>query len=310
MIAAVPRWRLIVATAGVVALAGWLVWRCRRDDARVERAGSAVRAIVASRPWRDPALLRRGSIAGTVSDQAGRPVAGAHVCASGSSRELGTEPFRTPTCVTTDARGAYTLTGLLPARYAVGASARGFLPALDAREGGIVLAEAERVAAVALVLRTGGVELTGVVADVTAGPIAHARVTAAASSSLGESAAVTVEADDQGRFALWVAPGAQNLTAAADGYADANAAAQAPGNATLRLTPEATIEGVVVDAATGAPVEGARVGIAPSDWPGDTEQIVVSDARGVFRFARLLFDRFEIVAAIHVDAELHACNVQ
>jgi protocatechuate 3,4-dioxygenase beta subunit len=290
------RFRLTIAAIGVLAIAGLIVWRCRGGDAPVDRAASDPRSAIASRPRSNPATLKRGSIAGTVTDDAKRPVAGARVCARGWSRELGTEPFREPTCGTADSRGAYNIDGLLPARYAVTASARPYRPALYTRDAGILLAEGARVTGISIVLHGGGVELTGVVADVTAGPIARARVTATTTSSLVESAAVTVEADDQGRFVLWVAPGAQHLTATANGYADAHASADAPGNAEIRMTPEAALEGTVVDAATGAPIEGARVGITTYDWRDDADQVVASDAHGVFRFDRLLFDRFTIVA--------------
>ena len=290
------RFKLTIAMIGVLAIAGLIVLRGRGGDAPIDRRASDPRSAIASRPRPDPATLKRGSIAGTVTDDAMRPVAGARVCARGWLRELGTEPFREPTCGTADTRGAYNIDGLLPARYAVTASARPFRPALYTRDAGILLAEGARVAGISIVLHGGGVELTGVVSDVTAGPIARARVTAMTASSVVDAAAVTVEADDQGRFALWVAPGMQHLTAAADGYADGYASADAPGNADILMTPEATLEGTIVDAATGAPIEGARVGITTIDWRDDAEQVVASGARGVFRFDRLLFDRFTIVA--------------
>ncbi|HEY5943834.1 MAG TPA: carboxypeptidase-like regulatory domain-containing protein, partial [Kofleriaceae bacterium] len=277
-----------------MAIAGLVVWRCRAGDAPAQRAGSANSRAGASRLRTDLATVKRGSIAGTVTDDSKRPVAGARVCARGWSTELGTDPFREPMCATTDARGLYTIERLLPAHYAVTASARAYLPALYARDGGIALGEGARVTDISIVLHGGGVELTGVVADVTGGPIARAQVTAMTGSSVVDSAAIPVEAHDQGRFAMWVSPGAQYLSAAADGYADGHASANAPGNAEILMTPAATLEGTVVDAATGAPIAGARVGIASNEWTED--DVVASDARGGFRFDRLRFGRFTIVA--------------
>jgi protocatechuate 3,4-dioxygenase beta subunit len=288
------RSRLTIVVIFVVAVAGVIVWRCRGGGAPGEHHTSDGRSTIAPPPR--PLPFKRGSIAGTISDDANRPIPGARVCARGWSTKLGTEPFREPTCTTADTRGGYTIDGLLPARYAVTAFAPRYLPAVEARDGGIELAEGARVTDISLVLRGGGVELTGMVADVTAGPIARARVTAATSSSGFDSPAVTTLADDQGRFSLWVAPGAQYLTATADGYANGGTSAQAPGTAEIRLTPEATLEGEVVDAATGAPIEGARVGVTTVDFRDDPDRIVVSDARGAFRFDRLRFDRFTITA--------------
>ena len=286
---------LTIAILVSLAITGAIVWRCR--DATVDpRAAKDARS--ANPPWSPPDLAarKRGSIAGTVTDDANRPVAGALVCARGWSSELGTEPFREPACAIADSRGAYTIERLLPARYAVTASARPYRPALYTRDRGILLADGARVTGIAIVLRGAGVELTGVIADVNGGPIARARVTAMAGREVRESAAVTIESDDQGRFALWVAPGRQQVTAEADGYVAGHEVTDAPGKVEILMVPGASIEGTVVDAATDAPIAGARVDISAADEYDRAEQVVTSDARGAFRFDRLRFDRFTIRA--------------
>jgi len=142
-----------------------------------------------------------------------------------------------------------------------------------------------------IVLRAGGVELSGVVADLTGGTIAHAHV-----SVISGTAAVTAETNGQGRFAMWVAPGWQPLRAVADGYAEGHAGADAPGTIEILMTPESTVAGKVVDAATGQPIEGARVemGLELDDELDDLSTI--SSAQGEFRFTRLMPGRVVVVA--------------
>src|SRR5690606_18320238 len=77
----------------------------------------------------DPRTQPRGSIAGTVRDEASAPIAGARVCAELSSHELPAELTRDPICVTTDARGAYTLRDRLAGTYTVFGGARTYVPA-------------------------------------------------------------------------------------------------------------------------------------------------------------------------------------
>src|SRR5262245_21809704 len=103
---------LIAATAAVAYLV------MRDDDQAASEPSPATRATPAhtSAPGRarvDPAKLSRGSLAGTVRDDAGAPLAGARVCADGSSQELDDELFRDPPCVDADAAGRFAIDGLL-----------------------------------------------------------------------------------------------------------------------------------------------------------------------------------------------------
>jgi protocatechuate 3,4-dioxygenase beta subunit len=297
----------------VLAIAGTLlVWRYLDSRASptatalggsADIAGRGAGASVAGKPRPDPSTLARGSIAGTVTDEGKLPIPNAQVCAEGYARDLSPELLREPTCTTTDASGGYTLENLLPARYSVSASARTYRPALhhprgDRRETELPLAAAERKVGIDIALRPGGVEISGVVADLTGGPIARARVSTRASWFRARDGGASAETDDQGRFSIWVKPGETWVSAAADGYADNSASVHAPGKLEILLTPESSLSGTVTDAVTGQPVEGARVTVATaSEWGwDDSDNVVFSDADGTFRATRLTPGRYVAIA--------------
>lgn len=293
-----------------LALLAVVLWRWHGDHRRAPKSASAAstsasdgtaRVATAGRAHPDPKTLARGTLAGTVTDEAGAPIAQAQVCAQGQSHELDGELLRAPTCVTTDAHGAFALTGLYPARYTISASARSFQPAVhhpggDRRKHEVVLAAGERKQGIDVTLAAGGVEVTGTVADLTGGPIANARVSASGDAWRAERAAAITESAADGTFSLWVSPGMANLLATADGYADAGDWVRAPGKVELLLTPESSLAGIVVDAASGAPIEGARVRVSDNDWSWRGGGTTFTDAQGAFRIARLTPGRFVAIA--------------
>ncbi len=286
--------RVAAVAISVLAILVVIALRCRGSrsstSADPDRTAHSVRS---SHPRPDPARLVRGSLAGTVTDETKRPVAGAHVCADGRSQDLSAELFRDARCAITDARGAYTIEHLLPANYAVSAWARTFKPAVHEH---VVLLAGDHAPAIDLVLASGGVEITGTVIDVTGGTIAHARVSASAwHDRLATPAIATTEADDHGGFSLWLTPGRGEVSATAEGYTDGHTWVDAPATIEIRMTPEATLAGLVVDAATGEPVDGARVELEEGEWHG-RDQATLSDASGAFRFTRLVPGRFSTVA--------------
>ncbi|MGN6110959.1 MAG: carboxypeptidase regulatory-like domain-containing protein, partial [Kofleriaceae bacterium] len=289
-------WTRRVWLGAVAALAiGLGLWTWRGDPpARSptrERAGQPA-APTAARVRPDPSTLARGSLAGTIRDEAGEPLAGAQVCARGRSNQLDPELLRAPPCTTTDPRGRYRIVNLLPGVYVASAAAPSYRPARHRDE--LALAVDQHRTGIDIALRRGGVEITGVVSDATGGPAGRARIAASLGGWRGEIGAVYGEADDQGRFALWVAPGPIELTATLDGYSDAIARGAAPGTFELRMLPASSLSGVVRDAATGQPVPDARVVIASADGPGD--RLARTGADGAFRIARLEPGRFAIEA--------------
>src|SRR5262245_13125553 len=122
--------RLVVVAALIVVAAIVGVWRMRGGSAvrsggpRAESSGSTAASSLS-----DPRTLARGSISGTVRDEAKAPVARATVCASASSRRQTDALTRAPLCTSTDDQGRYQLGNLLPADYTVGAGAPRFRPA-------------------------------------------------------------------------------------------------------------------------------------------------------------------------------------
>lgn len=291
----------------ILALVMWR-WRSSRSDAADPVASPATAAKVttatttASTRRPDPRTLKRGSIAGTVRDEAKAPIAGATVCADLEADELPTELTRESTCVTTDATGAFAFGNLLAAKYSVDAGAKTYRPATFHPDGNrkkswFPLAAGEAKTGVDIVLRAGGVEVTGVVADISGGPIAHAKVRATGGRwGQGASSPVT-ETDDKGAFSLWMGPGQVQVSATADGYAGATEAGRAPGVFELLLTPESSLSGIVVDARTNAPIAGAKVTVSPAEWRygegGGTER---TDAQGTFRVTRLTPGRYTATA--------------
>jgi hypothetical protein len=277
---------LLVAAALAIA-----VWKLGSGDGGGPTAvGAAPPDAGAPRPPArlarpDPRTQDHASLAGTVTTDGGAPVAGARVCAVGDAIERSLKRLREPRCTITDARGGYALSDLAPLEYQVSAAARPYAPA--ALPLPVVLRPSEQRTGVDLVLRGAGVELTGTVVDVAGGPVARAMVFAAP--------APPVEADDAGRFTLWLRRGGARLRASADGYADGTADTAAPGAAVITLVPDASISGIVIDAATAAPVAGAtveaRVTFAAAAVAGD-----VTDRDGRFRIDGLEASRYIVDA--------------
>ena len=290
-------WIGLVAIAAAV-----LVWRCRGSSDSTGTTGTqpgsaAVKQVPSDRstarsvPRPDPAVIKRATIAGTITrDDTKAPLAGARVCAGGESRDYADELLRDATCVTSADNGTYTIEGLLPAQYSVSASAKTFRPEQFHPDGkrkvkAFPVAAGEHRTDVDLALRSGGVEIKGTVSDLTGGPIAKARV-------VSDDPVVVTETDDKGAFSLWVSKGQHSIEASADGYADNNEYLFAPGKVEILLTPESSLSGTVVDAKSGQPIEGARVTLG--DW--SEADATFSDVQGKFRINRISPGRQTAVA--------------
>ncbi len=244
----------------------------------------------------DPRTLALGSIAGVVHDERGAPVVDARVCVDLESAVLTAELTRDPICVAADAHGTFTIAKLLAARYRVLAMAPRYVPAAYPSDGFLQrfeLAAGEHKVGVAIVLESGGSEVTGSVTDVTGGPIAGARVWGA----VADLRPYIVESDERGRFRLWSRPGHVTVQAVAEGYTEAHEVVEAPGTLDLQLVPESSISGTVVDATTGEPRAGVRVAATADalriNWSNSG---ALTDDAGKFRIDRLQPSRYELEA--------------
>ena len=316
--------------AGVVLLIGvaGVVWWIAAHRGGGRHARSAVAATgsahgsasKAGKAVIDPRTQAPAELRGTVREKGGGPIAGAHVCSTWYAEHVDSAARREPVCATTDARGAYRLTGLVPATHDVSAWAPQHVaaswrpPKLAGRRAPVdpndpdatdddetlELAPGEVRDGIDLELAPGGVEVRGLVADISGGAIAGARVTLH-SGSWWQSGAASTLTDADGRFTLWGEAGEARVAAEAEGYADGDAEAVAPAQAVeILLTPESTLAGIVVDADTRAPVADAAVevgksGESPFDWMGS--EVVHTGADGRFRFDRLEPARYKPTAS-------------
>ena len=298
----------IVAVVVAVAL-----WRCRRDptvDAETQR-GSARDQVtstgapavgVTPKAKIDPRTQARGSISGTIRDTDGKPIANATVCLSLYSDELPPDFWEEAPCKTAGAAGTYEWTELFAASYSVTASARGFRfnyhrPGGPKHKRTFRLGPGERKTNVDVSLRAGGVEITGVVNDISGGPIAKARVHASAGMWGDGGASPPTETADNGTFSLWVPEGDVRVVARADGYASGSKQGRAPGTFEVLLTPEGSLSGTVIDARTEQPIAGVDVEVQRSEWEPTSSWIAPqrTDDKGAFRIDRLAPGRFTAV---------------
>jgi len=223
------------------------------------------------------------SISGTIRDPGGQPIAAAQVCAyAWTSRLPGREAWR-PNCVTSERDGHYRIEGLAPVRQRVTASAAGHVPGMYVRGDGagrvdsVDLRPGIAAQAIDIVLEDGGVELRGVVRDLSGGPVEGAQIV---------TERAFTHSDVDGAFSLWVRPGPQSVVADAEGYAASMEEGNVPGHTfALFLTPEAVLVGKVVRAGSGEPVAGAMVKSGAQAWGSNHSGF--TDAGGNFRMANL-----------------------
>ncbi|WP_175480088.1 carboxypeptidase-like regulatory domain-containing protein [Natrinema salaciae] len=195
-----------------------------------------------------------GTVAGTVTDADGEPVANATVTAGDQE-------------TTTAADGSYELE-LEPGEYALAVSADGYE---DASENVTVEADATATVDVTLDAESTTGTIGGVVTDAAGEPVANATVAA------GDQQTTTSES---GCYALVLEPGEYALAVSADGYENASedvtvdAGTTTTVNVTLELeSTTGTVEGTVTDA-DGEPVANATV------TAGDQE--ATTDANGSY----------------------------
>jgi len=244
------RLAVIVVVLLVAGSAFWW-WRSRRTSDRpatssvTQPAGSGQQSSSSSSAPRAPA-----SVTVTVSDAKG-PLANATVRLAPDDGEV--------ILVKTNPSGVATAK-LAPGDYEISASAVDHEPAALPTEE---LAAGED-ARLALTLVTGGRTLSGVVTDVSGGPITGARIDAAKLGGMARPATAvsTAVTGGDGRYQMTVAEG-QLLVAArsADYSSQSRYVDVGPSGATadFALVPGGVIEGVVLDEKTKQPVPGATV---------------------------------------------------
>ena len=284
------RWVGLVGLVTLAAAAWWLSRGSEDGGAREVAEGEAAVAIAGEGPRTRPlpVIERRDGlqavIAGTVKDPQGRPVAGAQVCALTISERLAGSETRTPRCARSERDGRYRIEKLFGVRHRVSASAPGFVPVWFGRGEGaarrewVDLRPGMEARGIDLTLEAGGVEIFGVVKDLSGGPIEGAAVSGGGIMA-GSGLAVASSGPD-GEFSLWVRRGRVRAWAQADGYASGADDGAAPGHRfELYLTPESVLVGAVVRAGDGSPVAGAEV---RSDGGGGGA-LTFTDAGGRFR---------------------------
>ena len=263
-----------------------------------DRGGSDGRAMP------DPRTQRRASIAGTVTVKDGGPLAGATVCSSWSADGATADDTREPVCTRTDAAGGYQLAELVPGNHRLTAFAPQHIPEgwrdRARRRDGLELQPGEARTGIDFALATGGVEISGVVEDVSGGPIADALVWVRADGGWWSSGGrAMTRSDAQGKFTSWTKAGEVSVWASAEGYSDGNTEAVAPSKLVeVLLTPESVLAGIVVEGGSKAPVEGAIVSVG--DWRMGEDSSGASartDAQGTFRLTRLRPGRYKPTAA-------------
>ena len=141
----------------------------------------------------------------------------------------------------------------------------------------VYLRSSSEMRGVDITLEDGGVELLGIVRDLSGGAVEGAHLVAEHSFA---------RSDSDGRFSMWVRPGPQSVVADADGYASNLVEGVAPGQLfELFLTPEAVLTGQVVRANSGEPISGAMVNAGAQEWGGNHSAL--TDDGGRFRIEGL-----------------------
>jgi protocatechuate 3,4-dioxygenase beta subunit len=299
---ATARTKWIAAAIGlslILLALGWL--RLRGAPPAAPGAPTAATAATAKRA-RAPDLHAepRGGLEGRIVDPAGAPVPRAQVCAGVSGRGVSAAEMAEPTCVEAGADGRYKLTGQMPARYQLDASAPRYRPAsyrspAPARLGFVDLDAGRTQGGLDITLEPGGAAVRGHVKDISGGVVRDARVIVQA-GGFRRGGLALARTDAAGLFTTWVAEGPVYARAVADGYAEGERYGAAPGpEIEILLTPESVLVGRVVAADTGEPVPGAKIALE-SAWGspdrGGAPEAVCDDG-GRFRIRRLSPGRYK-----------------
>ncbi len=281
-------WKLALAALAVFAIA-LAVWPKHEDD-KSKNAKQLEKPSGPSRPaylGAMPIALPTARVDGLVTDLAtGQPLATANVCIERDAIGLTSEESRQPRCTLVRVDGRYSFEGLAPGRYWVDISADGYRPALFADGKGhdaLDLGAGEVRAGIDVALEKGGFRLVGKVHDGRGNALEGVTI----KLDVGVVATV-VTSDSLGEFSAWTMGGSAFLSATAPGFAvvERSLNLPSPNVVDVTLTPEATLTGHVVDAATKIPIAGALVH-ALAEGDDGSETVARTDATGAFRLAEL-----------------------
>ncbi len=253
-------------------------------------------------------LVRGGGLAGTVVDEAGRPVGGARVVVDPL-----TAAFTPPGALgaTTGPDGRFAIPGLAAATYAVSASHE---EAGACDEPHVSVVASTSPTEVALTLRRGATLAGRVVSD-AGRPIAGALVRVLpAEYAAADLFARETRSDATGRFrVVGLKAGRVRATASTPVSSSSPQFSELPStgtrSVTLTLDGDQEIAGVVRDRA-GAPVADAQVialphreGSASTGLPARAAAQAVSDSAGRFRFTQLAHGRYGLRAGTAGSAD-------
>lgn len=286
-----PRIAIVVVLLFGATVAVWWARRDRGGDTPatppVTQSGSAP-SLAATRSA-EPA--RPSTIEVRVTDARG-PIAGASVRIAPDDADV--------VVATTDARGV-AVAALQPGSYAVSASAIDHLPAaLPPRH--MVAGEDVKLA---ITLALGGRTLSGIVTDVSGGPIVGARIDAAklAGEARPSTAIAMTTTGADGRYRVTVAEGQLLVAARSADYAPQSRYVEVGASgatADFALVPGGAIEGVVLDEQSKQPVPGAAIAArrdSPVMWLAEAGgHHVIANANGRFRLTGLRPGVYELDA--------------
>jgi hypothetical protein len=211
----------------------------------------------------------------------------------------------------TEADGTWTLPIVPAGRYALSATAAGYLP--STRSDLVLVAGADN-SGLDLVLGRGGHEVRGTVSDIGGGPVEEVLVRVTRTDEGNpfnfDRPALGVVTDEEGAFSIRLADGDYVVATHHVDYVEAQVSLRVDGgprSLSLTITPAGSIEGRVLARATGQPVEGAIVSHSGEEAAGVVIQgagphQAVTDVEGRFRLRGLPSG----VARLHAAARGHA----
>jgi hypothetical protein len=254
--------RMLAFVGGVLALVAviWLAFG-RGDQASQSEADEAKPFADAKDRQRTPSAtaieIAPTRASGQVRATTGEPLAGAVVTLASFDRDAGE-----PHTVQTNSEGAWSMTGVAAGRYALSASAAGYLASVRSE---VALRAGNDNAGLDLRLEPGGNTLAGVVSDKTGGVVEGALVQVTPQSGilrLRERDSYFTLTDDQGRYTVQVPDGRHRVRASHVDYTAESLVLEFTGQARAQnftLVPTAVIEGVVLRESDASPVAGAEV---------------------------------------------------